>query len=730
MFTLYCSKGARLGLGHYPIAGLNPSILLKPTYVNGICRVQRSRGNVLAHLLSILLSACCEVLRLVSSLSSRFTTLPLPNSRMGSEAPKFTLQSFPQPLATKLDDHNYLIWRLQVTTTANGFDLYSYLLGGDSLPKEFLTKEDKENGKVNPEFSNWKKQDQVLMTWMLMSMTEGMVSRMVGCTYSHHVWSAVEEHFATQTRARETQLFTQFRCTKKGTLGMSEYLLKLKKVVDALASIRSPVTERDHIQTILDGLPPEYEGFITTLSLKNKKFTVPQIEAHLLAQEARLEKTKVESSESISANIVQTQSKTYQKGQSSAQFNNGNQRGGFQGRPPFRGRGRNRGGRQGNRTMCQVFGRLGHIAINCYNRFDQNYTAETLRQAQIQHQQNQNSRSGTSNNVEALLATPETLFDASWYPDSGASRHLTNDASNLQDQQPYTGQDLVHTANETGLQIKIVGQSKVNIQNSKVLYLKQLYHVPSVSKNLISVSKFSKDNNVYFEFCADKFCVKSQDSHQVLLKGRMEKGLYVFDSLPLSHKTPKNNHTYSAHLASVSQENSADSSVASSISQFNTTSNETFDLWHCRLDNHGSPIVSSSASDLLTSNMPSVPFNSQSTHDIAVHNLPPVTNDFSVSTTDLSTGDDLASNDNATHSLQSSQSFQSSPQHSSSQVPAAESADQALTQSVPLPTSNTHSMTTRAKAGIFKPKVFLAEVEPTTVQQALTEPKWKAAMDE
>ena len=40
-------------------------------------------------------------------------------------------------------------------------------------------------------------------------------------------------------------------------------------------------------------------------------------------------------------------------------------------------------------------------------------------------------------------------------------------------------------------------------------------------------------------------------------------------------------------------------------------------------------------------------------------------------------------------------------------------------------------MITRAKAGIFKPKAFLTShnsLEPSTVDEALSDPKWKAAM--
>ncbi|KAI5426895.1 hypothetical protein KIW84_032359 [Lathyrus oleraceus] len=60
-----------------------------------------------------------------------------------------------------------------------------------------------------------------------------------------------------------------------------------------------------------------------------------------------------------------------------------------------------------------------------------------------------------------------------------------------------------------------------------------------------SVSKFAKDNDVYFEFDANKCCVKSQASNVLVLEGFLdESGLYCFNKLglefskdTLSHKS-------------------------------------------------------------------------------------------------------------------------------------------------------------------------------------------------
>lgn len=65
--------------------------------------------------------------------------------------------------------------------------------------------------------------------------------------------------------------------------------------------------------------------------------------------------------------------------------------------------------------------------------------------------------------------------------------------------------------------------------NTKVLTLKHLLHVSSITKNLLSVSQFAKDNKVFFEFFPNYCCVRDQATHNILMQGRLEGGLYVFD---------------------------------------------------------------------------------------------------------------------------------------------------------------------------------------------------------
>ena len=79
----------------------------------------------------------------------------------------------------------------------------------------------------------------------------------------------------------------------------------------------------------------------------------------------------------------------------------------------------------------------------------------------------------------------------SWYPDSGATNHISNDFGNFNSASEYNGGKLLHLGDGNGIGIKHVGNSVFKFTSdpsSKSLFLNHLLHVPQISKNLLSVS--------------------------------------------------------------------------------------------------------------------------------------------------------------------------------------------------------------------------------------------------
>jgi hypothetical protein len=98
------------------------------------------------------------------------------------------------------------------------------------------------------------------------------------------------------------------------------------------------------------------------------------------------------------------------------------------------------------------------------------------------------------------LAMPSNHPNSIWYPDSGAMHHLTSDMSNLNlIAEVYTRTDQIHIGNGKGLSIHHIGNTRLLPPSLNCDLLDVLY-VPLITKNLISVHKFTKDTNTFFEF--------------------------------------------------------------------------------------------------------------------------------------------------------------------------------------------------------------------------------------
>ena len=102
--------------------------------------------------------------------------------------------------------------------------------------------------------------------------------------------------------------------------------------------------------------------------------------------------------------------------------------------------------------------------------------------------------------MHAPLATPQASPDLNWYPDSSATHHLTSDFANLNVKaKEYHGPDQIRIGNGISLNIKHIGFTKLSIPSSSFL-LHDVLHVPYITKNFISVHKFSSDTNTSIEF--------------------------------------------------------------------------------------------------------------------------------------------------------------------------------------------------------------------------------------
>jgi hypothetical protein len=92
----------------------------------------------------------------------------------------------------------------------------------------------------------------------------------------------------------------------------------------------------------------------------------------------------------------------------------------------------------------------------------------------------------------------------------------------------YQGNDQVAAANGQCMHIHHIGQSKIHT-TSHTLILRNILHVPSITRNLLSVRKFAIDNYVFFEFHPHFLLIKDLATIEILIRGWCQDGIYMMN---------------------------------------------------------------------------------------------------------------------------------------------------------------------------------------------------------
>ena len=111
---------------------------------------------------------------------------------VAQEQLRFLPVSFTHYFLVKLDNNNFLIWKQQVVFAIKGYGLQRFVLFEYAIPPRFLLKEYAQAGNVNKAFVEWEQQDQLLLSWLLSSISEKVLPRLVGCETSFQVWVKLE----------------------------------------------------------------------------------------------------------------------------------------------------------------------------------------------------------------------------------------------------------------------------------------------------------------------------------------------------------------------------------------------------------------------------------------------------------------------------------------------------------------------------------------------------------
>lgn len=232
----------------------------------------------------------------ISSPPSSTETHPQPSPNSTS-APIIGLTNIHHIITIKLTHENFLLWRAQVTPYLRGQHVYGFVDGTNPPPPTTIPNPTPTSSAAaiipNPAFYLWSQQDQIILSTLISSLSENILSHVIGCTTSRDLWLSHERMFISQSQARITCTHYQLATMKKGSSTISEYFEKMKILSDTLAATGQPLNPYETVSYLLAGLGTEYDPFVTFVTTSVDPLPLDELYGHLLAHEQRLEQHQI-----------------------------------------------------------------------------------------------------------------------------------------------------------------------------------------------------------------------------------------------------------------------------------------------------------------------------------------------------------------------------------------------------------------------------------------------------
>ena len=368
----------------------------------------------------------------------------------------------PPPL--KDDGSNYKVWRVRSK------------LWFTSMRCEHVIK----GKRIEPPFSHeeeikFNEADNLFKGALISILAESMVQVYMDMDTGKDMWDALEAKFGVADASTELYIMEKFYDYKMvDDRSVVEQAHEIQMLAKELQNNECELPDKFVAGGIIAKLPPTWSSFATTLKHRRQVFSVTDLIATLGVEEnARAKDThgKKAHEESSSANLVQ------KKNFHAAQRKKKN-------RPAVKPKAATfkKKGKEKEKGLCFVCGASDHWAKECPDRKDKQKKSANMVVSE-------SGGSGYGNHLPTVFSV---CLSPEWWVDTGANIHVCSDVSLFSSYQEQRGCSLL-MGNGTHAAVLGVGTINLKFTSGKIVQLKNVQHVPSIKKNLVSGSLLCRD---------------------------------------------------------------------------------------------------------------------------------------------------------------------------------------------------------------------------------------------
>ncbi|KAK3021915.1 hypothetical protein RJ639_045209 [Escallonia herrerae] len=432
----------------------------------------------------------------------------------------------------KLVGTNYKYWRMCMEAYLQGQDLWDLVSGADSVVPDDIP----ENAEAR---RKWKIKCGKALFALRTSISREYIDHVRDVDSPREVWGTLERLFTKKNTARLQLLENDLATLTQGGMSISEYFLKVKNICSEISQLDmdEPISEARLRRYLIRGLRKEYMPFVTSVQGWAVQPSVKELE-NLLSNQEALAKQISRKSISEADDVLFSKWKLKEKENSkaavggdkySAKSSTSNADSSTTPQQKY------------SSKKCYRCGKTGHIKKYCRvklvkaNTACENDDSDKLKWEQcfsIETAQKQGKELGASDQIEAFVNYVD--YKKEWILDSGCSHHVTGNSELVSNIHKHNGDRVIITADNSIHPVVNEGTANINAHgsmNSDVV-LKDVYHVPGLKKNLVSVSQIT-DSGKYVLFGPKDVMVLDKLKNveaDILLVGEKKESLFVMSA--------------------------------------------------------------------------------------------------------------------------------------------------------------------------------------------------------